>query len=123
MKRSNVRGAKGSVEERDANGKVISEKYVWIGDGGRKGYLRWLAVYHPAQFAPMLARILPLQINARSEKLVEVTYRTAEEVTQELKEAGFTDEKIDLLLEDLRPSSAPVPLDDGSNDEENDEGS
>jgi len=41
-------------------------------------------------------------MNVRSEKVVDIAYRSFEEVIVELKQTGLMDEKIELLLEDLR---------------------
>jgi len=68
--------------------------------------------------SPLLARIIPTQVDVRAEKTVDITYRSFEEVIAELRATGLSDAKIDMLLEDLRPSSAVVPLDDESNNKE-----
>ena len=52
----------------------------------------------------------------RAEKTVDITYRSFEEVIAELKATGLSDAKIDLLLEDLRPSSAVVQSNKESNE-------
>jgi hypothetical protein len=38
----------------------------------------------------------------RTQKTVDIAYRSFEEVLVDLKASGLSDEKIDLLLEDLR---------------------
>jgi hypothetical protein len=47
-------------------------------------------------------RLLPLQVHTRSESVVDVTYRSVEVVTAEMKERGFNQKHIDVLLEDLK---------------------
>jgi hypothetical protein len=59
---------------------------TWDGEGGRLGYLMWAAVYQPAQFLTLLNRVMPLQINTKTEKTYDVTYRSVEQVTLELKD-------------------------------------
>ena len=41
-------------------------------NGGRKGYLRWAAVYQPRFFLSLLGRIIPTQVDMRSEKVVDI---------------------------------------------------
>jgi hypothetical protein len=44
-------------------------------------------------------------MNVRTQKTVDIAYRSFEEVLVDLKATGLSDEKIDLLLEDLRPGN------------------
>jgi hypothetical protein len=53
---------------------------------------------HPELFAPFLGRLLPLQINAKTERSVKVTYSTVEEVRAALIARGLAPERADLLL-------------------------
>jgi hypothetical protein len=99
------------IEKFDAEGKSIGFEPVSTGDEGMKGYLKWAAVYQPARFLAMLTRILPMQINAKTERRdshQDVRYRTVAEVDADLRKAGFSDEKIEWLVEDLRPKVQPV---------------
>jgi hypothetical protein len=66
--------------------------------GDLVGYLLFLADDHPELFAPFLGRLLPLQINAKTERSVKVTYRTVEEVRAALIARGLAPERVDLLL-------------------------
>ncbi len=94
------------IEKFDAEGKSIGFEPVSTGDEGMKGYLKWAAVHQPARFLAMLTRILPMQINAKTERpglQADVRYRSFDEVRAELKAAGYTDEKIETLVEDLLP--------------------
>jgi hypothetical protein len=85
------------------NGKETTELQC-DGDGGLVGFLKWAALYHTAAFLSQFGRLIPAQMNVRTEKTVDIAYRSFEEVLVDLKATGLTDEKIELLLEDLRPS-------------------
>jgi hypothetical protein len=85
------------------NGKETTELQC-DGDGGVVGFLKWAALYHTAAFLSQFGRLIPAQMNVRTEKTVDIAYRSFEEVLVDLKATGLTDEKIELLLEDLRPS-------------------
>jgi hypothetical protein len=74
----------------DEGGKETTE-LQYDGDGGLVGFLKWAALHHTAAFLAQLGRILPLQVHSRTEKAVKVTYRSVEEVTLDLKRAGFAD--------------------------------
>jgi hypothetical protein len=89
------------VPRLDAEGKETGRELI-CGEGGLVGYLTWAALHRPAAFIAQLGRILPLQVNARTEQRVKVKYKSYEEVLVELRASGLTDEKINLLLEDLR---------------------
>ena len=56
------------IEKFDAENKSIGFEPVSTGDEGVKGYLKWAAVHQPARFLAMLTRILPMQINAKTER-------------------------------------------------------
>ncbi len=96
------------VEKLDKDGKPTGQfDLVWSGEEGRKGYLKWLAVYHPAIYGPMFARLVPHELNQRIDNRnltinADVRYRTFAEVEAELKKGGFSDEKIQFMIEDLR---------------------
>jgi hypothetical protein len=49
------------------------------GEGGSQGYLEWLGLNHPRTFATMLGRVLPLQLNIKTERSLKVTYKTVAE--------------------------------------------
>ena len=51
----------------------------------------------------LMKSMIPMQVNQRVETHKKVEYRSLEEVLVELKAAGMSEEKIKLLLEDLRP--------------------
>ncbi len=99
------------IEKFDAEGKSIGFEPVSTGEEGMKGYLKWAAVHQPARFLAMLTRILPMQINAKTESpgsWTDVRYRTSAEVKADLKAAGYSDERIEWLVADLRNKVQPV---------------
>ena len=63
-----------------------------------KGRNETLADNHKALFVPLLGRLLPLQINARTQQTTKVVYRTVEEVRAALIARGLAAERVDLLL-------------------------
>ena len=68
------------------------------GDGTLEGYLLDLADNHKALFVPLLGRLLPLQINARTQQTTKVVYSTVAEVRAALIAKGLAPERADLLL-------------------------
>ena len=44
---------------------------VHSGEGGITGYLVWLGKNNPAAYAPLLARVLPLQVNQKVEHALD----------------------------------------------------
>jgi len=67
-------------------------------DGTLEGYLLNIADNDKALFVPLLGRLLPLQINARTQQTTKVVYRTVEEVRAALIARGLAAERVDLLL-------------------------
>jgi hypothetical protein len=63
-----------------------------------KSYVLDLADNHKALFVPLLGRLLPLQINARTQQTTKVVYSTVEEVRAALIARGLAAERVDLLL-------------------------
>jgi hypothetical protein len=53
------------------------------------GFLRFAAVHHTPSVIGLLGRILPFQLNVKSERKVEITYGTLEEAREALRERGF----------------------------------
>ncbi len=99
------------IEKFDAEGKSIGFEPVSTGDEGMKGYLKWAAVHQPARFLAMLTRILPMQINAKTESpgfQPDVRYRSFAEVRADMRAVGYSEEKIESLIADLRPPK-PAP--------------
>ena len=57
------------------------------GNDGLVGYLRKIARTQPKTYAALLGRLLPYQITERPP--AEVTYRSAEEVREDLRQRGI----------------------------------
>jgi hypothetical protein len=68
-------------QEGEPTGRV---ELVHNGEGGITGYLVWLGKNNPAAYAPLLARVLPLQVNQRVEHAPKVVYTTVEEARARL---------------------------------------
>jgi hypothetical protein len=101
LQAANNAGFMMEVPRLDAEGKETGRDLI-CGEGGLVGYLTWAALHRPAAFIAQLGRILPLKVNARTEQRVKVEYESFEQALAELRASGLTDEKINLLLEDLR---------------------
>ena len=56
----------------------------------------------------LIKSMIPHQPNVRTEKHADVRYRSFAEVSADLRAAGLTDEKIEMLVEDLRPQKMSV---------------
>ena len=53
----------------DADGNPTGEfEFEYSGVDGLLGYLRWAAINRPASFLALLGRVLPLQLNIKSER-------------------------------------------------------
>jgi hypothetical protein len=75
------------------------------GLGGVERLIKWAQMNNENEtvfWSRIWTRLLPLQVYSRSEAVVDVTYRSVELVTAEMKERGFNQKHIDVLLEDLR---------------------
>ena len=79
------------------------------GAGGLLGYLKNLARRHPSLFAPLLSRVLPLEINQKTEQRTRVVYQTVEEARQAMLDRGFSQRTIDAIEESMKPPW-PDPL-------------
>jgi hypothetical protein len=78
------------VQVLDADGNPTDEiEFEYSGVDGLLGYLRWAAINRPASFLALLGRVLPLQLNIKSERSLKVTYKTVEETRAALKERGI----------------------------------
>jgi hypothetical protein len=67
-------------------------------DGTLEGYLLKVADERMDLFVPLLGRLLPLQINAKTQPTTKIVYSTVEEVRQALIDRGLAPERCDLLL-------------------------
>jgi hypothetical protein len=70
--------------------------------GGLVGYLRWIARNHPAPYASLLGRVLPMQV--RVDARTDVTYRTVAEVERDMAARGFAVADIAQLLIGAHPA-------------------
>jgi hypothetical protein len=50
--------------EATAEQKAAAKEAAAKADGALEGYCAWLAEHHPASFAPLLAKVLPIQIKS-----------------------------------------------------------
>ena len=66
----------------DAAGKPTGQYEYRFGEEGEKGYLKWLATNQPAQFASLYGRLVPREVNQKSEQKTVVRYETIEERRQ-----------------------------------------
>jgi hypothetical protein len=78
-------------------------------NGSLVGYLSWLALEHPTAYAPLLGRVLPLQIRVDSPK--DRVYRTFEEIKREIR-ARVPKQELESLLIDVIGSYSPEDRDD-----------
>jgi hypothetical protein len=77
------------VKEFNGDGNEVGRHYEWDGKDGLVGFLRFAAVHHTPSVIGLLGRILPFQLNVKSERKVEVTYPTLEEAREALRQRGF----------------------------------
>ena len=63
-------------EKGEPTGKV---ELIHDGEGGMVGYLLWLGKTNPSSYAALLGRVLPYQVNQRTEQTTKVVYQTIEE--------------------------------------------
>jgi hypothetical protein len=63
------------------------------GKGGLKGYLKWAAVHRANAFIPQLGRIMPMQVNVKTDiKPKRVPYRSYAEICDALRAKGIDPE-------------------------------
>jgi hypothetical protein len=60
------------------NGKETTE-LQYDGDGGIVGFLKWAALNHTAAFLSQFGRLIPAQMNVRTQKTVDIAYRSLEQ--------------------------------------------
>jgi hypothetical protein len=74
----------------DPSGKPTGQyEYRW-GKDGELGYLEWLARNHPGHFASLYGRLVPLDVNQKSETKTVVRYETVEERRQAMIAKGWS---------------------------------
>ena len=76
---------------------------------GMTAFLAQQAIMYPRSMIPLVARILPLQINVRTEKPTPVVYKTVEECRAALKARGFDDQTIDAMMGSKRLPPGVTP--------------
>ena len=84
---------------------------VHSGEGGITGYLVWLGKNNPAAYAPLLGRVLPLQVNQRIEGPPKVVYTTVDEARARLIARGIDPEVLEkaMMPKFPLPKSLPRP--------------
>ena len=73
------------------------------GKDGLLGYLTSLARRHPAIFVPLLGRVLPLQIDQKTEQKPVVRYETVEERRAAMIAKGWHPSAVAALEEAMEP--------------------
>jgi hypothetical protein len=73
------------------------------GKDGLLGYLTSLARRHPAIFVPLLGRVLPLQIDQKTEQKAVVHYETLEERRAAMIAKGWSPASVAALEEAMEP--------------------
>jgi hypothetical protein len=76
---------------------------VSTGKDGIKGYLKWAAIHRANAFIPQLGRVMPLQVNVRSEEKPVVHYETVEERRKAMIDAGWSPSVLAALEEAMEP--------------------
>lgn len=71
------------------------------GYGGALAFLEWCAKYETRSFLAQFGRIIPMQFVGHDDGAIEVVYRSAKEVKDELERRGIPTETM-LLLTDQR---------------------
>jgi hypothetical protein len=92
----------------DVDGNPTGEyEFEYAGVDGLLGYLRWAAINRPASFLALLGRVLPLQLNIKTERSLKVTYNTVAETQAALKERGIEPSMVAEILQ--LPTRRPKP--------------
>jgi hypothetical protein len=87
----------------DAAGKPTGQYEYRFGEEGEKGYLKWLATNQPAQFASLYGRLVPREVNQKSEQKTVVRYETIEERRQAMIAKGWSPTVLAALEEAMKP--------------------
>ena len=82
---------------------------VHSGEGGITGYLVWLGKNNPAAYAPLLGRVLPLQVNQRIEQPPKVIYTTVEEARAALIARRIDPDVLEKAMMPPWPLPKPLP--------------
>ena len=82
----------------DKGNRTGGTRLLATGEGGRRGYLRWAAIHHPASFIGLLARFIPAELNIKTDTRVTVDYGTMEERRAALVERGIDPDAIEKAM-------------------------
>jgi hypothetical protein len=95
----------------DAEGKPTGETTKVVVEEGEKGYLKWLAQEHPAQFASLYGRLVPfeLQANVKTEPPPKVVYATVEETRAALIARRIDPDVLERAMMPPWPLPKPLP--------------
>jgi hypothetical protein len=94
----------------DKDGKPTGRtKLVHDGEGGMTGYLIWLGKNNPAAYAPLLARVLPLQVKQKVENPPKVVYATVEETRAALIARRIDPDVLEKAMMPPWPLPKPLP--------------
>lgn len=113
-------GTPNKVSRAFKDGLVWAAEHADDSDGTLEGYLLDLANNHKPLFVPLLGRLLPLQINARTQVTTKIVYKTVAEVRAALIAKGMSAEKTDLLLLGKIPQPLEVLGDVEDDDDDED---
>jgi hypothetical protein len=94
-----------AIQETGFVGKDDQGNPIGTGEGGCKGFIKWLALYEPKTAAALFARVLPYFINVSGE-VPEVASEA--EIEAQFKELGLPLG----LIEHLQIAPAPLDLDE-----------
>jgi hypothetical protein len=79
------------------------------GEGGMTGYLVWLGKNNPTAYAPLLGRVLPYQVNQKTEHTAKVVYETVEEARAALIAARIDPDVLERAMMPPFPTPKPLP--------------
>jgi hypothetical protein len=90
----------------------VAEHSKWSKDGTLESYCTTLADKFPKAYGPLLARLLPLTIDARHQIVEKVVYRTVEEIKASMVARGLPQKTVDLLASVVTNGWTPTPIND-----------
>ncbi len=79
------------------------------GRGGLVSYLTWAATKQATSFIPLLGRLLPHEVEAKQTSTTEITYRTVDEIREELIRRGVPLDTIAVELHALASKTNEDP--------------
>ena len=78
------------------------------GKDGEAGYLRWLAANHPGYFSSLYGKLIPFDVNQKTETKTVVRYETVEERRQAMIAKGWSPAVLAALEEAMEPKFRSV---------------